>query len=260
MAPTGTQRVAERVQLANRMKNYQHAIVMDAEDSYEQKTLTFSGLAEVMEQVRMQVASDLRMPLTKLFGISAAGFNSGEDDIEVYNGMLEGTVRAKAKTYVLDILELRCKKLFGFIPEDLAIEFEPLRVLSREQVEKVKDSQFTRIKESYEAGLISMLEARDAMTKEDLLSIPLNNDNLPEGADEVGGLLAQETEGKPESGTSSSGTGYEKKQAADAAPQPVEKRKAEGPDKSKEAKSSETTEAADDYAEAKRRGTLVRKG
>ena len=88
LSQNGTQKIAERVQLANRQKNFQHALVMDAQDTYQQKSLTFSGLADVMEQVRYQVAADLRMPLTKIFGISAAGFNSGEDDIEVYNGMV----------------------------------------------------------------------------------------------------------------------------------------------------------------------------
>ena len=31
---------------------------------------------------------NLKMPITKLFGISAAGFSSGEDDIENYNSMI----------------------------------------------------------------------------------------------------------------------------------------------------------------------------
>ena len=79
LAPGGTEQVGQRIQLANKQKDFQHALVMDSEDSYEQKTLTFSGLADVMREIRMQVACDLRMPLTKLFGISSAGFNSGED-------------------------------------------------------------------------------------------------------------------------------------------------------------------------------------
>lgn len=185
LSPTGQQQVAERIQLANRQKNYQHAIVMDAEDKYEQKSLTFSGLADVMKEVRMQVASDLRMPLTKLFGISAAGFSSGEDDIENYNAMVERTIRGSAKKDILQMVELRCQQMFGFIPEDLSIEFEPLRVLSKEQEETVKEKQFNRITAAYTSGMISLEQAQSAMNKENLIGVQLEPETLPEGSNEI---------------------------------------------------------------------------
>ena len=97
LSPEGTRQIHDRVQLANLQKNYNNALTMDKEDDYDHKELSFTGMAEIMSQIRMQVASDMRMPLTKLFGISAAGFNSGEDDIEVYNSMVETQVRTKCK-------------------------------------------------------------------------------------------------------------------------------------------------------------------
>lgn len=188
LSPQGTQSVARRIQLANQQKDYQHALIMDAEDHYEQKTLTFSGLAEVMNQVRMQLASDLRMPITKLFGISSAGFNSGEDDIEVYNSMIESTIRSKLKIHILQMLELRCQKLFGFVPEDLSISFKPLRVMSSKEEQEVKTQQFTRLQQALQMGSISLEEFRDACNKENLLEIELDNSGLMEGADEVGNI------------------------------------------------------------------------
>lgn len=186
LASDGAARVAQRIQMANRQKNYQHALVMDKEDTYQQKTLTFSGLAEVMQQVRYQVASDLRMPVTKVFGISAAGFNSGEDDIEVYNAMIESTIRQPAKTDILKVIEIRCQKLFGFIPDDLHISFQPLRMMSGEQEQTVKEKKFNRLLSSLQAGAMSVVEFRDACNKDDLLEIHLENANLMEGADQVG--------------------------------------------------------------------------
>jgi len=195
LAPQGAMAVRQRIQIANQAKDFQHAIVMDAEDKYEQKTLTFSGLADVMEQIRIQVAADLRMPRTKLFGESANGFNSGEADLEVYNGMIESTIRTPAKKHILKMAELRCQQLFGFVPDDLSIEFEPLRVLSAEANEKVKESQHNRLIAAAQAGLISLEEYRDAVNKEDLLGIQLDNEALPDGADEIGNIPgAQEEE------------------------------------------------------------------
>lgn len=174
MSPQGEEAVRRRVQLANWQKNYQNAVVMDSEDDFDHKQLSFAGLAEAMQGIRMQVASDMRMPLTKLFGISASGFNSGEDDIEVYNSMVESQVRNKIKYPILRILEVKCQQLFGMIPDDLSLEFAPLRVMSSEQEENVKTSKFTRVLQARQAGELTTEEFRSACNKSNLFDISLD--------------------------------------------------------------------------------------
>jgi phage-related protein (TIGR01555 family) len=199
LSPNGNQKIAERVQLGNWQKNYQHALVMDSEDDFDHKQLSFSGLAETMAQIRMQVASDMRMPLTKLFGISASGFNSGEDDLEVYNAMIESQVRNKIKYDLLRICEIKCQKLFGYVPDDLAIDFKPLRVLSAEQEETVKTQKFARLMQARTAGELSTKEFRDAVNRDNLLGITL--DTSDEVLDELDGMqadMAAEGENNPE--------------------------------------------------------------
>lgn len=184
MSPNGQKMVMDRITMANFQKNSQNALVMDSEDDWAQKQISYAGIADMMSQIRMQVASDMRMPLTKLFGISAAGFNSGEDDIEVYNSMVEGQVRNKIKYDILRMLEIKCQKMFGFIPDDLSIEFNPLRVLSSEQEENVKTQKFARLMQAKQAGEISVLEFRDACNKGNLFDITLDNSN-----EVVGGFM-----------------------------------------------------------------------
>lgn len=170
----GEEKIRRRVQLANQQKNYQHAITMDAEDDYLQKELSFAGIAETMAGIRMQVASDFRMPLTKIFGISSAGFSSGEDDIENYNAMIESSVRAKSKFGVIQVIKIRCQQLFGFVPDDLSITFKPLRMLSAEQEENVKTQQYNRLLAAKQAGEISSLEFKNACNKANLLVVQLD--------------------------------------------------------------------------------------
>lgn len=176
MSPNGEVAVHKRVDIANRQKNYQNAITMDSEDDYVQKQLSFSGLSDVMAGIRQQVASDLRMPMTKLFGVSSSGFNSGEDDIENYNSMIESEIRSKIKFHLLKIVKLRCRQLYGFSPDDMRIEFKPLRILSSEQVENVKTSQFNRLLQAKQVGEITSEEFREAVNKENLLGIQLLTD------------------------------------------------------------------------------------
>lgn len=177
LSSSGTEQVRRRIDLANRQKNYMNAVTMDSEDDYIQKQLTFTGIAETMQGIRMQVASDLRMPLTKVFGISAQGFSSGEEDIENYNAMVEAQVRAKSKYDILRITEMLCQKLFQFVPEDLSINFKPLRMLSAEQEENVKTQKFNRLIAAKQAGEVTTKEFRDACNKDNLLSIQLETDD-----------------------------------------------------------------------------------
>lgn len=175
LGPNGTNKVKERVQLANWQKNYQHALVMDSEDDFDHKQLSFAGLAETMAGIRMQVAADMRMPITKLFGTSvSAGFSTDQNDMENYNSMVESEVRNKLKYDLLRICEIKCQKLFGFIPDDLELEFKPLREVSATDQETVKTQKFARLIQAKQAGEISQQEFRDACNKGNLFDIPLD--------------------------------------------------------------------------------------
>ncbi len=178
--PTGKSKIRDRVADANWQKNYQNAVTMDTKDDFSQKELNLSFIPLAMQEFRIQFASDMRMPLTKLFGLSSAGFNSGEDDIENYNGMIESTVRDKSKFEMKRVVELRCQQLYGFIPTDLEINFKPLRILSSVDEEAVKTSKFARLIQARQAGEISSIEFREACNRDKLLGIQIDTskDNL----------------------------------------------------------------------------------
>lgn len=176
LTPGGEEAVRQRVALTNRQKNFQNAVVMDGEDDFGSKELSFTGISETMSSIRMQLASDMRIPLTKLFGVSASGFSSGEDDIENYNAMVESQVRQKAKYALLRIVEIRCQKIFGFVPDDLSIEFKPLRVLSAEAEENVKTQKFSRLLSAFQAGVITNKDFIEGCNRDRLLPMQLDAD------------------------------------------------------------------------------------
>lgn len=183
----------QTIQMANWQKNYQHALVLDSEDDWDHKQLSFAGLAETMAGIRMQVAADMRMPITKLFGTSvSAGFSTDQNDMENYNSMVESEVRGKLKYDILRMCEIKCQKLFGFIPDDLELEFKPLRELNATDQETVKTAKFTRLLQAKAAGEITTQEFRDACNKGDLFDVELDttgedmmNPNDPEMSDVV---------------------------------------------------------------------------
>lgn len=200
-SPTGTTKVKERVQMANWQKNYQNALVMDSEDDFDHKQLSFSGLADAQKEIRMQVAADMRMPITKLFGTSVSGgFATDQNDMENYNAMVESDVRAKIKYPILQMLEIKCQVLFGYIPDDLEIEFHPLRELTAVDQETVKTQKFQRIEAARQGGNITQEEYRDACNKGALFDIELDNSDsvLRELESEASEASEQEEKGEKE--------------------------------------------------------------
>lgn len=173
LATANEEQIAKKVREVNDNKNFQNAVVLDKEDDYVTKQITFSGLAEMVKEIRIGVACDLNMPITKLFGISSAGFNSGDDDIENYNAMIESEIRQPLRTPLLKVLKIVCRILFGFIPEDLDFEYKPLRILSGEQEEKVKSRKLERILNSLQLGLISVKTACKVINNSNVLDIQI---------------------------------------------------------------------------------------
>lgn len=199
LSPDGTNQVRQRLMLANQQKNFFNALTMDAEDDFIQKELSFAGLAETMVGIRMQIASELRMPVSKLFGTGSTGFSSGEDDIENYNGMVESDVRTDMEREVLFVTRCRCQQMFGFEPDDLSIAFKPLRVLSTVDEENVKTQRFTRLKSTVDSGLCSVMEFKEGVNADNLLSVQLDTslDQMMPMQMEEGGQMSSEDEELP---------------------------------------------------------------
>ena len=198
LTPQGSRGAEERVRISNTLKSYLNALVLDVTDKYEQKQLSFNGLSDILNQIRQGVAADLKMPMTKLFGVSAAGFNSGEDDIENYNAMIESEIRSKVKYIVVQVLEICCQKLFGFVPKNLNITFKSLRILSAEQEENMKNSQFNRLIQAYANGLLSAGDAMVGCNSANLLPVQFTQEQIKafseSGNDMIG--LSKDKKGK----------------------------------------------------------------
>lgn len=170
----GATKTASRITAASQIKNYQNALVLDIDDEYEQKTLGFAGLSEILTQIRIGLACDLRMPMTKLFGISSAGFNSGEDDIENYNAMIESDIRSKVKTGMITILKIASQKVLGYIPDNIDFEFKPLRVMTNKEESMMKNESLSRIVTATNGGLCTTELAVELINNEKIFSFDLN--------------------------------------------------------------------------------------
>ena len=227
---TGTALTQRRIQVMNQIKNFNNALVMDKKDGYEMKQMGFGGLAEMMKENRMGIASALRMPMTKLFGMGSTGFSSGEEDIENYNGLIESEVRQPMKAVMRKVLKIVVRHLFHD-DLDIGFKFKPLRILSATDEENVKTSKANRYTALYDRMLMSSKEVGEALQKDNLVPIPLQAekgllDDHPTAAAETLGMQPSVAPGEDPNQLSEA---HDEPPSADAAPIPPLADKAAAP-------------------------------
>ena len=179
-----------RLRIATMMKNFLNAIVLDAKDKYEQKQVTFTGMAEMMQKIMILIAAACRMPVSKLFGLSATGFDSGESDLETYNAIVEGE-RAQAEDVMEIIIPVMMMSAWGFVPDDWKIKWPNLRVLTQEQEQNIKESNANINSRLYNEGMLNPQEYA-AKNKED--GVCIMETDVAKGAEPDPPMLALETD------------------------------------------------------------------
>lgn len=204
MSPKGEEQILKHLEMVQTAKNYQGAIVHDTTDGYDQKQVSFSGLSDLAREARIQVASDIRIPVSKLFGISISNLNSSEEaDIDNYINMIETTIRTPCKGLINKVLKIGCRHLFGFIPEVLDFEYPSLKQTTEKENIEIKAGKINMIVGLQQAGIISSKTAVELVNREKLFSMELDpneavelKDFAEETSDSDVGVMARSTGGK----------------------------------------------------------------
>lgn len=219
------QLMMRRIHYANGRKNFQNATILSEKDKFEQRQLSFTGLEEVMTANNIQIASVIRMPLTKVFGISAAGFSTGQEDLENYNMMVEGTIREPAEDLISWMVDIRSQEMFKTRPDDLETEFKSLRVLGGVEEQAVKTGKAAVIEGFRNRGDMTAKEAREAANAGKLMDVSLDISDSAMMQLEEENQAASELENPPEE--EAGGAEAKGKSSALDAPKPKSKGKGE---------------------------------
>lgn len=122
------------------MKGINGAVVIDAQDDYEPKSASFGGLDALLDRFANLVSGAARIPVTRLFGRSAAGLSgSGDGDERVYFDRINHmqTTEIEPEMAVLD--ECLIHMALGGRPADIWYTWNPLRqVTEKERAEIFK--------------------------------------------------------------------------------------------------------------------------
>lgn len=125
--------VANTIAAVQAIKSATNSLLLDIENEYDRKELTFSGLKDLLTEFRNAVAGAADMPVTILFGQSVSGLASGDEDIQNYHEAIHRLQEARLRPIFETIDPLICNELFGGLPADWWFEFTPLTTVNQEQ-------------------------------------------------------------------------------------------------------------------------------
>lgn len=126
-----------RMRMANRAKGINGALILDAEEEYEQKTATFQSLPQVLESLFQIVSGAADIPMTRFLGQSPGGLQStGESDLRNYYDRVnsEQALVISPASFTLD--ECLIQSALGSRPPEIHYTWSSLwQVSAKEQAE-----------------------------------------------------------------------------------------------------------------------------
>lgn len=122
-----TSEILRRLTLAATGKGISGSLVMDANETYEQKSASFGGLPEILDRMMQLASASSGIPMTLLFGMSPAGMNAtGDADTRGYYDRVkvQQTLHMQPAMSVLD--ECLIWSALSSRPDDLHYNWAPL--------------------------------------------------------------------------------------------------------------------------------------
>lgn len=130
----GDAKVSGRLNSQTAMKGINGDVVIDSEDSFEQRNTSFSGLDSIATKFEIAVSGASKIPVTRLYGRASAGLSgSGDGDERVYYdriGHMQGTDLTPALSLLDDCLIYQA---LGSRPPEIYTQWRPLRQLTESE-------------------------------------------------------------------------------------------------------------------------------
>ena len=148
------QRVYETMKTMNHLMCNTGTLAIDKEEDFAMHGYSFTGINDVYESFMLDISGAAEIPVDKLFGRSPSGFNSGAETLQNYYD----TIDEKRETYVREPLEKIVKIItmsaLGEIPDDIEIDFNPVRRPSDLEKSALAQKNAQPIFDAYAGGLI----------------------------------------------------------------------------------------------------------
>jgi phage-related protein (TIGR01555 family) len=149
------QRFMERLRLANLGKSTHRALVIDADEEWDQRQINWAGMPDVLAAYVQIVAGAADIPATRLLGKSPDGMNAtGEGDENNYREMITGRQTNDLKPLIDQIDDLLIPSALGQRDPNISWLFAPLSVMSETEAATVAKTKAETTQIYANSGLV----------------------------------------------------------------------------------------------------------
>lgn len=155
-------RFIRRLAAAQLGKSNHNALIMDAEEEYQQKQISFTGMPDVAKLMLLVASGASDIPATRLLGQSPAGLNAtGESDLRNYYDSIGSKQRNELEPAIEPLDNALIASALGNRPSDIWYEWTPLWQLTPEQ----KADRDLKVAQTVTAYVNCAVIPNDAMEK-----------------------------------------------------------------------------------------------
>ncbi len=161
--PEYERRLLKRFSVAASVKGVNRALILDKDEEYERRQVTFSTLPELMASFLQQVAGAADIPVTRLLGQSPAGMNAtGVADMKNYHDKI-GSMQRLSITPAIHILdECLIRSALGNRPPEIYYKWASLDQMNDKERAEIGKMNAETANLYVSAGIFTSAEIRDA--------------------------------------------------------------------------------------------------
>lgn len=136
-------------------KSTQNALLLDFDDEFEQKVLTFGGLTDIQASALMIMSGMADIPATRLLGRSPQGMNAtGDSDMRNYYDRIRAGQKLTIGPAIAQLDECMVRSAIGDKPNEIYYEWNPLYTMTETEAADVEKKFADSAKVYSDAGLI----------------------------------------------------------------------------------------------------------
>jgi phage-related protein (TIGR01555 family) len=165
--PEYAKRLNDRFLLAASAKGINKALVLDKDEEYDRKTITFATLPDVMQTFLQMAAGAADIPVTRLLGQSPAGMSAtGESDMLNYYDRVSSiqTLEMTPALYRLD--EGLIRSALGSRPDEIFYSWSPLKQMTEKELAEIGKMNADTANVLVTTGLFTPEELRTVVTNQ----------------------------------------------------------------------------------------------
>lgn len=148
--------IVARFQSAMLMKGVARSLVIDKEDDYDKKEMSFAGVTDILREFAVDVCGAADIPMTRLFGQSPGGLNStGQSDLANYDDKVKADQEGQLRPRLERIDAVLLPSALGKMPKDYELTFNPLRQMTDAEQADLENKRADRDKKYVDMGALT---------------------------------------------------------------------------------------------------------